>query len=98
MSIAQGVLHVRHQRREPVFGQELRMQQINGEGCNPAAILHRRINFGGQHLSCSCAAGGLGAGMGTMLSDTQGLWLRQIKNLPRGVRTRHCRREGRTTA
>ena len=36
--------------------------------------------------------------MGTMFSDTLELWFGQIKNLPRGVRTRDRRGEGRTAA
>jgi hypothetical protein len=36
--------------------------------------------------------------MGLMFGDTQGLWLGQIQNLSRGVRTRHCRVEDRTAA
>ncbi len=74
------------------------MKQINGEGCNSAAILHRRVNAGWKIRPRSSAASGTGAGMGTMFDDTQGLWLWQVKNLPRGVRTRHCRGEGRTAA
>jgi hypothetical protein len=36
--------------------------------------------------------------MGSMFGDAQGLWFGQIKNLPRGVRTRHCRGKDGTAA
>ena len=58
------------------------MKQINDNGCNPAAILHRRADARWKVSPCAGTAGGIGAGMGTMFGDTQGLWLGQLKNLP----------------
>lgn len=71
--------------------------QINHDGGEPRAVLHRRRAPLWKRRSGRLATPTTAADVGAMLDHDQRLWLRQVKNLPGAVRRGHVRRQGRLT-
>src|SRR3954453_11648520 len=85
-----------HQYGQAVLGQELIVQQIDHEGCDPGAILHRRIDTIWKQRARLRAAGLALAIMRTMFGDDERRRLGQIKHLARAMANARFRVEGPT--
>ena len=70
-----------HQFGQTILGQQLIVQQIDHEGGNFRAVLHRRVDAIWKRRTRLRATGGALAIVRTMFGDDQSRWLRQIKHL-----------------
>src|SRR6202011_4067711 len=68
---------ISHQRGQTLLRQQLIVQQIEHQGADPFAVLHRRIHPSGKSSPRLTAARRTAAAMGAMLGDDQRLWFRQ---------------------
>lgn len=86
---------VGHQCGQALLRQQLIVQQIQHEGANPFAVLHRRGHPVGKRRPRLRIADCATAAMRAVLGDDQRLWFGEIKYLPGDVVGRHRRRQRR---
>jgi hypothetical protein len=70
---------VGHQRGQTLLGQQLVVQQIEHEGADPRAVLHRRSHPIGKCRPGPCAAGRTTAAVRTVFGDDQRLWIGKVE-------------------
>ena len=80
---------VSHQRGQTLLRQQLVVQQIEHEGADPFAVLHRRSHPIGECRPRLAAARRTAAAMGAVFGDDQRLWFGQIEHLPGDMAGRH---------
>lgn len=73
---------VLHQRRQTILGYELKGREIDHDGGNPLAILHRRSYPIGMLAGADRAAGSTPAAMRAMFGHHQRRRIGKIKDLP----------------
>ena len=78
-----------HQRSQTLLRQQLVVQQIQHEGADPLAVLHRRTHPVGECRPRLTAAGRAAAAVRAMLGDDQRLRFGQIEYLPGDEVGRH---------
>jgi hypothetical protein len=84
---------VGHQRGQTLLGQQLVVQQIEHEGADPRAVLHRRSHPIGKCRPGPCAAGRTTAAVRTVFGDDQRLWIGKVEYLPGDVVGHHRLRQ-----
>ena len=85
-----------HQFDPPILGNELGVEQIDHEGRDPRAVLHRRRDSLGKRRPGRLTTLATAAGVGAMLGHDQRGWLGQVKDLPGAVRRGQVWGQGRT--
>src|SRR5579863_5052757 len=85
-----------HQFGQAILGQQLVVQQIDHEGRDPGAILHRRVDPVGKRGARVRPAAGAYAVVGAMLGDDEWARFGQIEHLPGAVARTHGGRHRRT--
>lgn len=80
---------VGHQGGQTLLGEQLIVQQIQHEGADPLAVLHRGAHPVGEGRPCLCAAGCAAAAVRTVFSDYQRRRFREIEHLSRDMTGRH---------
>ena len=90
--------HIAHERDERFLHQQLLVQQLDRDGGEPRAILHRCVAALGKRATCSRTASRALANMCAMLGDDERTRFGQVMHLTRRVIARHAGRQRATTS
>ena len=83
-----------HQHRQPLLGQQLKMQQIHHDRRGASGILHRRSHIREEVRARLGTAMTAMTGKCTVFRDNQGLWVGKVEDLPRGMARGRCSAQG----
>ena len=90
--------HIVRERDETFLRQQLLVQQIDRDGGDQRAILHRCVDALGKHATCSPIESRALANMCAMLGDDERTRFGQVVHLTRRVIARHAGRQRATTS